>query len=182
MRLPQKPAPGSFQDCFHRSGLATTHVKGQDADAKLFTKEAADLLLKIQGEEKTSATLLAATLMNENTHFDLHLGPNTKFNDSSWWDIGPFQLNQHYVLAAINKGQVSTKDLDLKQVWGMYIDPNGPFAGDPEANGRMAARYLNMGGGTDREKAIRYYGASRGPSYDSFAPLFDSFFGCYHGN
>lgn len=121
--------------------------------------------------------------MNENTHFDLYLGPNTKFKDSSWWDVGPFQLNQHYVLNAVNNGRVSTKDLDPKQVWGMYIDPHGAFQGDPEANGRMAARYLDMGGGTDRQKAIRYFGPSRGASYDSFAPLFNSFFvDCYRGN
>jgi len=106
-REPQNPAAGSFLDCFHSSGLATTHVKGH-GDARLFTQEAANLLLDIHNAEGTSLSLLAVTLMNENTTFDLKLGPNTnRSKNTEWWDVGPFGVNQHYTNIAIKKGAES---------------------------------------------------------------------------
>jgi len=140
-------------------------------------------LLDVHNAEGTSLSLLSVTLMNENTHFNLYLPPNTKFLNSEWWDIGPFQLSQHYFDAAIEKGQISTKGLELWEVLGKKIIPDKPFAGKPLANGRLAARFLNSLPGSDRQKAIAYAGREgRGDSYDSFGPLFDKFFNCYRGN
>lgn len=181
---PQNPAPGSFYDCFYSSGLAKTHAKGQYADAKLFTQAAANLLLDINSAEGGSVSLLAMTLMNENTTFDIFLKPNTKFKDTEWWDVGPFQLNQHYTNEAIASGNVSNEGRNYLATWDMYgpvVKENKPFTGSPLANGRMAARRLNAASSkSDRQRAINYAGrAGRGDSYDSFAPLFDRFFNCY---
>jgi hypothetical protein len=123
--------------------------------------------------------------MNENTTFDLCLKPNTKFKDTEWWDVGPFQLNQHYTNAAIESGAVKNegrKFLDYGQIYGRTVKENQPFTGSTLANGRMAARRLNaFGGKSDRQTAINYAGrAGRGNSYDSFAPVFEWFFNnCY---
>lgn len=178
---PQKPAPGSFQDCFHSSGLATTHVKGQYGDATHFTQEAANLLLDIHNAEGGSISLLAVTMMNENTTFDLKLGPNTNGSkNTQWWDVGPFGVNQHYTNIAIEKGAVTMDGLDYGGVYGMKIKANERFYGDPLQNGQMAARLLQSAGGSDRQRAINYaQRAGRGASYDSFAPLFDKFLNCY---
>jgi hypothetical protein len=182
---PQNPSPGSFQDCFHRSGLATTHVKGQYADVTQFAQDAANLLLDIHNAEGGSSSLLAVTLMNENTTFDLKLGPNTnRSKNTERWDVGPFQINQHYTNIAIKKGAVSMDGLDYGGVYGMKIKANEQFYGDPLQNGQMAARILGSNSGTDRNKAMMYTAqpsrAVRGQSYDSFAPLFDWFFNnCY---
>jgi hypothetical protein len=101
---PEGPAAGSFLDCFSKSGLATTSVKGQYANGTQFTKDAADLLLKVHSAEpETSLGLLSVTLMNEDTRFNLYLKPDTNPNKKGvdaprdWWDVGPFQLNLHYV-------------------------------------------------------------------------------------
>lgn len=178
---PQKPSEGSFWDCFYKSGLNKAHAKNQYADAKLFTQAAADLLLDIHQAEGTSLSLLAVTLMNENTTFDLYLAPNTKFKNTEWWDVGPFQLNQHYTNIAIKKGAVTMDGLDYGGIYGMKIKANEQFYGDPLQNGRMAGRLLNAAGGnSDRQRAINYaQREGRGSSYDSFAPLFDKFFNCY---
>lgn len=181
--IPQKPAEGSFWDCFYKSGLNKAHAKGQYADAKLFTQAAADLLLDIHQAEGTSLSLLAVTLMNENTTFDLYLKPNTKFKNTEWWDVGPFQLNQHYTNAAIESGAIKNEGanyLDYGQIYGRTVRENQPFTGIPLANGRISARRLNAFGKSDRERAINYAGrAGRGASHDYFGPLFDKFFDCY---
>lgn len=142
--------------------------------------------------------LLAVTLMNENTHFDLrlHAGVN-KYSKGrkkgqplppDWWDYGPFQLNDHYTTAAIDSGIIKNDASDLKNflsygdIYGKTGSPTKPFDGSPLANGRMAARVLNTAGGnSDRQKAINYaQRAGRGDDYDFFGPLFNSFFECYH--
>jgi len=182
------PAPGSFEDCFRSSGLATTHAKGQYADGTHLNKEAANLLLDIHNAESTSLPLLAVTLMNENTSFNLRLNPMVNVDKKGNprpevnWDVGPFQLNQFYINDAIKRGAVSMNDLDYGGIYGMKLKANEPFYGDPLQNGRMAARHLNtVGGKTDRERAINYAAREgRGDSYDSFAPLFERFFNCYH--
>jgi hypothetical protein len=168
--------------------LATTHVKGQYGDAKLFTADAADLLLDIHSyEPETSLSLLAVTLMNENTRFNLTIYPNPnpdqtgKERPRDWWDVGPFGLNLHYVVSAIATLKVSLKGLDVDEVFGKKMEKDQPFNGKPVANGRMAARYLQaVGGKTDRQKAINYAGRDgRGDSWDSFHSLFERFFACY---
>jgi hypothetical protein len=179
--LVQGPKPGSFEDCFQRSGLATTHVKDQYADGKLFTQEAANLLLDINNAEGTSLALLGVTLMNENTTFDLRLRPNTNgAKDREWWDVGPFQINQHYTNLAVGRKVVSMDGRDYGGIYGMKLAANEPFYGDPLQNGRMAARRLNTSGTNDRQRAINYaMRDGRGKSYDSFGPLFNDFFNCY---
>ena len=186
---PQKPAAGSFLDCFHKSGLATTRVKGQSGDAMLFTKEAADLLLDIHNAEGTSLALLAVTQMNENTSFDLRPAPTVNFDKNGrelspdWWDVGPFGLNPHYISSAIERGVIKNEGknyLDFGLIYGRTAKKGQPFTGSPLANGRIAARWLTVAGGTDRQRAINYAGREgRGASYDSFAPLFNRFFDCY---
>jgi YD repeat-containing protein len=187
---PEQPAPGSFLDCFSKSQLRTKHVNGQYADGTHFTKDAADLLTEIHNSEpETSLALLAVTLMNENTNFQLDLKPNTNPNKKGvdspkdWWDIGPFQLNTHYTVMGLALGQVSMKDLEPDDIFGKTVTKNQPFTGKPLANGRTAARVLqSVGGNTDRDKAINYAQRNgRGDSYDSFAPLFNNFFNCYKG-
>jgi RHS repeat-associated protein len=179
----QKPGPGSFYDCLYSSGLAKTHAKGQYADAKLFNQAAADLLLEVHNAEGTSLSLLGVTLMNENTTFNLMLGPNTNSRTKTeWWDVGPFQINQHYTNQAIANG-VSNARLAYWDIYGPTVSANGSFTGSPVANGQMAARRLQAAGNTDRARAVNYAGNKNGPargrSYDSFAPLFDKFFNCY---
>jgi hypothetical protein len=184
---PQKPAEGSFWDCFHGSGLAKTHIKGQYAEGKLFNKAAADLLLSINNAEGASLPLLAVTLMNENTTFNLMLKPNTNGSSKTeWWDVGPFQINQHYTNKAIANGEVKNEGNSFLAYWDMFgpvVKEDEPFTGSPLANGQMAARRLQASGSNDRQRAINYaQRAGRGASYDSFAPLFDKFFNCYKGN
>jgi hypothetical protein len=184
---PQGPVPGSFQDCFVRSRLSSTGPpKDQYADARHFTQEAANLLLDIHNAEGTSLSLLAVTLMNENTFFNLYLKPNTnpdkKGNDSArdFWDVGPFQLNQRYTNKAIANKTVSIEGLAMGDVFGAFMKKNSPFTGSPLANGQLAARRLQAFGNNDRDRAINYAGREgRGASYDAFAPLFDRFFNCY---
>jgi hypothetical protein len=122
------------------------HVKDQYADATHFTQDAANLLLDIHSAEGTSLSLLGVTLMNENTTFDLYLAPNTKFKNTEWWDVGPFQLNQHYTNIALNSGKVSNSGsnyLSNGDIYGRTAKANQPFTGQPLANGRMAGRLLN---------------------------------------
>jgi YD repeat-containing protein len=182
----------TFINCMHSAGLDTKRVSGQDlqyADATHFTPEAADLLLKVNKAEGTSLSLLAVTLMNENTSFDLYEKPNTLFNPKTgkdaprnWWDVGPFQLNQHYINQGIANKRLSMDDLDYGGVFGMKMDKDQRFGGDPLQNGRMAARHLNTIGSNDRARAVAYAGQAkalqRGQSYDSFASLFETFFNC----
>jgi hypothetical protein len=59
-----------------------------------FTKDAADLLLKVQNSEPQSClALLSVTLMNEDTTFNLFLKPDTNQNKNGvdaprdWWDV-----------------------------------------------------------------------------------------------
>jgi YD repeat-containing protein len=188
---PQQPKPGSFQDCFHRSQLATAHLGGKtDQDGRRFTQEAADLLLNIHNAEGTSLALLSVTMMNENSGFKLDVKPNPNYGEKGnpsppeWWDVGPFQINQHYTNAEISAGRVKNEGRDYLSNWEMYgavVRENEPFTGVPLANGRMAARRLNASAGkTDRQKAISYAAREgRGTSYDNFAPLFNRFFDCY---
>jgi hypothetical protein len=72
---------------------------------------------------------------------------------TSWWDVGPFQLNQHYTNAAIASGAVKnegTNFLSYGDMYGPFIKENRPFTGSPLANGRMAGRVLNAAGGSSR--------------------------------
>jgi hypothetical protein len=147
------------------------------------------LLLDIHNAEGTSLSLLAVTLMNENTTFNLMLNPNTNgSSDTEWWDVGPFQINQHYTNNAIEKGVVKNEGgidsfLAYWDLYGPVVKEGQPFMGSPLANGRMAARRLQSAGSNDRQRAINYaQREGRGNSYDSFAPLFDRFFDCYKGN
>jgi len=178
---PQNPVPGSFEACV--GGLGGTG----------FTKEAADLINKISGDEGTSRDLLAVTWMNEN-HFVIRPGPNTNGRPGNIqrWDVGPFHINIGYTLGAVAEGRVNFGGLTVEGVFGYSFyrsdgtTPTDTFDGVPRENGRMAARRLNSLGSNDRARAVNYAGQRNGPargrSYDAFAGQFATFFGCYRGN
>jgi hypothetical protein len=187
----EQPKPGSFLDCFRRSGLATNYSTGpDDPDATHFTQEAANLLVDAHNAEGTSLSLMAVTMMNENNSFSERPNPMVNVNSkgqalpAKYWDVGPFQLNQPTIRAALENGVIKnagTNYLDNGQIFGRTVKEKQPFSGDPLANARIAARWLQLAGGNDRQRAINYaQRAGRGKSYDRYAPLFDRFFNCYH--
>jgi YD repeat-containing protein len=187
---PQQPAPGSFLDCFHRSGLANTYSRGpNDPDATHFTQAAANLLVDAHNAEGTSFSALAVTMMNEDNSFDLNPNPFVNVNrkgqalPSKYWDVGPFQLNQVTINAAISAGKIKNEGknfIDFGSMFGRTVKDGQPFSGVPLANARIAARWLQVAGGNDRQRVINYaQRAGRGPNYDRFATLFDAFLNCY---
>jgi hypothetical protein len=176
IRIPQK----TFDDCAKEAG-----VEG-------ISQEVADLIQNISDLEGISRELLAVTLMNESSlsSSSLHSDPNTNGHpeDIMKWDVGPFQINIYWTLAAVKKGEVSFDGLIMENVFGYnfyHSDMKTPatFSGDPLSNGRMAARRLNAIGGSDENKAVKYappYArAHRKQSFKDYAPRFQQFFNCY---
>ena len=177
---PQKPAAGSFLDCFGKAGLKGT----------LFNSDAADLIKKITGKEPISPELLAVTWMNEHSDFLLRPNPNTNDHpeDINQWDVGPFGLNVGWTMAQVHAQEVSDEGLELPNYLGYNyyrsdMKTPAPFSGDPVENGQMAARRLNFWGGSDENKAVKHTKktsqAQRRKSFRQYAPLFRKFFACY---
>jgi hypothetical protein len=75
MKVPQNPAPGSFEACV--GGLGGTG----------FNQEAADLINKISGDEGTSRDLLAVTWMNESS-FISHPNPMDNGHPENIMEMG----------------------------------------------------------------------------------------------
>jgi hypothetical protein len=128
-------------------------------------------------------------MMNEDNSFSLRPNPFVNVGSkgqalpTKYWDVGPFQLNQITITNAIEAGKIKNEGknfLDYGSIFGRTVKANQPFSGDPLANARIAARWLQVAGGNDRQRAINYaQRAGRGPNYDRFGRLFDAFFNCY---
>ncbi len=155
-----------------------------------FHQEAADLIVKVAQIEDIPPELLAVTWLNEST-FDMRPPPNTNRQPArpEAWDVGPLQLNILWTYKSVWIKEFRADGLHFKDVFGDINEDTapGPFAGDPLANARMAARKLFSIRGTWQDKAVKYTGGNearrehRAKDWNKYAPLFSGFFNTYSG-
>lgn len=101
---------------------------------------------------------------------------------AKYWDVGPFQLNQPTIRAALENGVIKIQARIILKMDRFLVEPLKKNSNFRRSIGkRTNCRTMAAAGGNDRQRAIHYaQRAGRGKSYDRYAPLFDRFFNCYH--
>jgi hypothetical protein len=147
-----------------------------------FADAATDLISRISVAEGTGPELLAYTWQRE-SNFNMYPLPNPNgTTDTGRWDYGPFQVNAYWIGRAIANGQVRAEGIVIGSALGGHgVRADGPFAGNPYENGRLAARYLNSLG-TGATAAGLYTGGTRieerSKGFDETGSKFKDFFDC----
>lgn len=183
----------NFEDALKTNGLGSI-IEAQYGRWGEFTKDAADLIVKVSMAEDVPASLLSVTWMNESI-FAFNPKPNTNKQPTrpEAWDVGPFQLNVLWTYKSVWVREFRPDPLHFDAVFGkefFIIGPDdvrtpAPFTGDPLANARMAARKLFSIKGDWEAKAVKFTGGDearqkhRSSDWKKYSPLFSEFFQKY---
>lgn len=175
---PDNGRSDGFVKCANDSGL------GWLLNNPNFNDESASFINRLSDAEGVDAGLLGFTMQHEGASLNAAIMKNGS-EDSSDWDVGPFQLNVTQTYKDLWKGDYSADGLDLRLALGA---PTGQYL-DPFENGRFAARklkFLLRGAKGDFGLAAgRYYSwtkskmAVRKKEWENEGKAFQAFYKCF---